>query len=403
MSIHSILLFGLIAAIPACTAPAEIDEPFGWAVCTSLTSGDDYDLTGGRDGKEIVLKSDGADMRDKLREAILNYDIVVLDGADGEFVLSTTLYLDGVKNKSILGINGATLKTQFELSPELKQLLLDAKLTRYSWHAGTGGKLSNGVNVSEEREMMTRQLIIDHTGDQEENYRKSGLLSFTDSENIIIRDIAFVGPGSVDLGADDCISLKRNCTHFWIDHCSFCDGMDGNMDITGCSDLNTVSWCKFFYTGRSYDHSFSNLIAGTHIAHESKWDYFNTTFYACEWGQGVESRTPMARFGTVHMLNCYINCPDNIDGVNPRDVSEFLIENCWFSEGLSKPVVKITHQLHPTKAWTLRGNIFKTPCDTESSGDVTVPYEYGKFVMEASEVPGTVGKGAGPRKSDPRK
>ena len=390
--ISALLLF-----VPASASGAGRNQkPFGWAVCSSIGSGDDYELTGGRGGRKTVLKSNGADMKNEIAAAISNYDIIILDGTNGPFMVSSTIVLDKVKGKSLLGVNGAVLKTAFDVTPELKKRLLDAKLNRYSWRSGTGGRLSNGRKVDEEREMKTRQLIIDYTGDEKETYRDSGLLLFNNSENVIIRNISFVGPGSVDLGADDCLSLTRKCTHFWVDHCSFCDGMDGNMDITGGSDLNTVSWCKFFYTDKSYDHSFSNLIAGTHLDPESRWDFYNTTFYACEWGAGVQSRTPMARFGTIHLLNCYFNCPKGIDVVNPRDVSEFLVENCWFSENLSKPVIKISCQLHPVKAWTVCGNIFKTPCDLKDCGEVKMPYRYGRYVMNASKVPETVTREVGP-------
>lgn len=107
--------------------------------------------------------------------------------------------------------------------------------------------------VSEEAEYNTRKIIIEMTGDNNEDYRKSGCISLSNCQNIIIRNITFKGPGAIDVGGYDLISCtgSKNC---WVDHCEFMDGMDGNFDITQKADFNTVSWCIFRYTDRSYMH-----------------------------------------------------------------------------------------------------------------------------------------------------
>jgi len=394
----------LVASIELCLAAQPKvklhNKPFGWAVCTSLTSGDDYKLTGGGHGKKIVLKSNGGDMREAIENAVKEYDVIVLDGSNGEFELYRSIYFDKICNKTIVGINGAVLKTHFFISPEMRQILIDANLKQYAEKAGTGGRLSNGAKVSEQREMMTRQLIINYTSDQKESYRESGIFCFTHSENIILRNLALMGPGSIDFGADDLLSITRESKHFWVDHCSFTDGMDGNCDITARADFVTMSWCLFQYTERCWDHGYSNLIAGSDSENEGV-DKLNVTFYGCQWGKGIRSRTPMARFGTIHELNCYFNCPGRGDRVNPRKESEFLIENCYFVEGMPKPVVKVKEAWYIAKSWNLKGNIFKTECDLQDEGQVFIPYKYNAFPAEL--VPEIVSANVGPVLKNPLK
>ena len=79
----------------------------------------------------------------------------------------------------------------------------------------------------------------------------------------------------------------KNC---WVDHCEFVDGMDGNFDITQKSDFNTVSWCTFSYSARSYMHQNTNLVGGSD---SEATGYLNTTFAFNHWGDGCLARMPM--------------------------------------------------------------------------------------------------------------
>ena len=173
-----------------------------------------------------------------------------------------------------------------------------------STSSGTGGILSNGHRVGEEAEYQTRQIIINMTNDAEEKYRSAGVLTLFRCQNIIIRNLKFVGPGSIDVGGSDLLSCRasKNC---WIDHCDFTDGMDGNFDITQSSDFNTVSWCTFSYTERSYMHQNTNLIG---YSDREPTGFLNTTFAFNWWGPGCVQRMPMVRVGKIHMLNNYFSC-----------------------------------------------------------------------------------------------
>ncbi|MCR4824524.1 MAG: hypothetical protein K5849_04110 [Bacteroidales bacterium] len=376
----------LTAAAAAVPMP---DAPFGWASAFSLTQGDGYTLSGGDPARTIVLQSNGFDMREDIIKAVKDYDVIVFDGSRGDFIVSSYMQFRGLRGKTFLGVNGACIRTQFEVTPELRKLLDDTGVKAMSDQGG-GGALSNGAQVAEEREQHTRQAIIDHTGDDREVYRSAGLFSLNACENIIIRNLALVGPGPIDVGGADLLTLSNGSKHIWVDHCSFTDGMDGNFDINSRSDLITVSWCIFQYTDRAYDHKASNLI-GSSERPDQGVDNLNITYAYCIWGTGCEVRMPVVRFGKVHLLNNLYDCAGNgADAVNARIDSEVLIEGNYFEKG----VRKIFEGTPDAKAWQFRGNIFRERFKPADRGTVVMPYAY--TVLPASQVPQLVRKGAGP-------
>lgn len=384
---------------------AQNTEPFGWATSSTLNDGDSYHLTGGyptnavgelsqlidpsaQNKKTIVLHSNGTDMRDIIFEAIKDYDIIVFDGSQGDFELSGIIRLEQLRSRTLLGVNHARLRTSFEVNETIRALLDKEGVLKLSDQGG-GGTLSNGARVAEAKEQRTRQLIIDHSGDSTEHYRESGIFSLRDCENFIIRNIAFQGPGSIDVGGSDLLSLY-NSRHIWVDHCSFTDGMDGNLDISTRSDFITVSWTTFQYSELSYDHAASNLIASSEHPSQGE-DNFNVTYAYCVWGKGCDVRMPMARFGKVHLLNNWYNCAGNGSvAINARKGSELLIEGCYFD----KDVKKIFAGTEDAIAWQLRDNIFRERFNPSDRGVVSVPYKYS--VLSASRVPTLLRKEAGP-------
>ncbi len=392
------LLLAAGSAAGAGLSPYDLNAPFGWACCTSLTSGDDYRLTGGGNGKTITLKSDGQDMRNRISNAIRDYDVVILDGSGGDFTLSSYIQFKWLSNKTVVGINGARLCTQWYVTDEIKKLMDDNKVKTLSGSSGTGGTLSNGVDVNEECEWKTRQLMIDHTGDATEAYRKSGIFTFNECSNIILRNIDFVGPGSIDVGGCDLLSILNKSTHVWVDHCRFTDGIDGNFDITKEADFVTVSWCVFQYTERSYVHQYTNLI-GSSSSNTSDEDKLNTTFFANIWGEGCKARMPMANFGTIHLLNNYYNCPGAGGTVNPCINSEFVIENNYWAKGVKK-----CFSQSGAKAYVWKGdNYFSEAYTPTSVGSVNLPYAYQGFNFRLIPRILTEENGAGPTLSDPLK
>ena len=168
-------MFSQTAATETDAANYFTNRPFGWGTYSNA-NGSAYTLDGGaraEEPKTFVLYASGSDDRNAIQKAITDNDIIVFDGSKGDFIVSKSISLYGLKNKTIVGRNNARLCTQWYITPELKQILVDANLGQYSSSSGTGGTLSNGKEVDEEREWKTRQTIIDHTGDETEAYRNS--------------------------------------------------------------------------------------------------------------------------------------------------------------------------------------------------------------------------------------
>ena len=393
------LLTTLAALFSLITVAADYDQnkPFGFCTRSSRTDAAcTYNITGGGcysypipsdfKGKVIVLKSNGQDMKKDIQNAIKQNDVIIFDGSDGDFIVSSNIYVEGA-NKTLLGINNARLCTKWYVTNDIITALNKAGVPNMSTHDG-GGMLPNGQFVREEAEYNTRKIIIELTGDQSESYRRSGILTVR-QENIIIRNITFVGPGSIDVGGSDLLSFN-GAKHCWVDHCAFSDGMDGNFDITVSSDFNTVSWCTFSYTERSYMHQNTNLIG---YSDREPTGFLNTTFAFNWWGQGCVQRMPMIRVGKIHMLNNYFSCTTAGNCINPRKNSEVLIEGNYFEKGVRRyysqnDAISVTwadsnHAEEPNKAG--QPISIGTP--------VTVPYDYS--VAPYTDVPAAVKKHAG--------
>ena len=155
-------------------------------------------------------------------------------------------------------------------------------------------------------------------GDFVTSANNSGILNIKPgSNNVIIRNLIFEGPGAYDVDGRD--NLTSEATNIWVDHCEFQDGMDGNFDNKGASDNTTVSWCKFTYlkpaiaggSGGSNDHRFSGLVGSSSTDFPADGHY-SITFKNCYWANGCKERMPRARNAEIHLLNCYYNT--NVSG-----------------------------------------------------------------------------------------
>ena len=389
--------FAAFLALAVVATDYDLNKPFGFCTRSSRTDANStYNITGGGcysypipngfAGKVIVLKSNGKDMKKDIQNAIKQNDVIILDGSNGDFIVSSNVNVEG-DNKTLLGINNARLCTQFHITPEIITALNNAGVPHMNTHEG-GGILPNGQRVREEAEFNTRKIIIGLTGDNTESYRKSGILRVA-KENIIIRNITFVGPGSIDVGGNDLVSFN-GAKHCWVDHCSFSDGMDGNFDITQSSDFNTVSWCTFSYTERSYMHQNTNLIG---YSDREPTGFLNTTFAFNWWGPGCVQRMPMIRIGKIHMLNNYFSSTTATNCINPRKNSEVLIEGNYFEKGVKryfsqKDAISVTWA---DSNFAEEPNQSGTPFSVGTT--ITIPYEY--TVAPYADVPVTVKKHAG--------
>lgn len=386
----SLLVF-ILTSIPAWGN--EINRPEGWVTCSSIYSAGDYDVTGGADGSLIVLRSTGSDMRDIIVKAVNTHDIIVFDGKNGDFEVSSSISLQSLNGRTLIGVNGACLRTAYSVPQEVREMLDELNVNSLSQHAGDnlGGTLSNGVYVAEQCELTIRQSLIDRYGDTKEPYRNSGVFIFNGCSNFILRNLDFVGPGSLDVGGADLLTFNA-CDHVWVDHCRFTDGLDGNLDIVNNSDFVTVSDTRFRYTEKSYNHPLSNLNSGTAITDGSPQKN-NISWIRCFWDEGCKGRMPLTGFGIHHLLNCYWDCTKGTC-IDAHDQSKLLIENSFFTSKISRALAERDENV----LYEWRGSVWQGKASLQSNATINVPYNY--TAADVLTVP-TIIKDAGPTLTDP--
>lgn len=347
------------------------NEPVGWANCTSINSADDYHLTGGGEGSLIVIRSNGADMREEILNAIKTHDVIIFDGSKGDFELSSYISLQNLSGKTLSGINGARLRSKFTVTQDIRDLLDKLNVKSLSGHAedNLGGTLSNGVFVAEQCEMTIRQALIDYFGDQKEPYRYSGIFFLGGCSNIIISNLEFEGPGSIDVGGADLVTLYGS-DHIWIDHCRFIDGMDGNLDIVNSSDFVTVSDTHFRYTDKAYNHPLSNLTTAAAITDGSPQKN-NITWIRCFWDEGCTGRMPRTDRGIQHLLNCYWDCTKGTC-IDALEGAKVLIESSYFTNKVGKALAVRDESVE----YEWKGSIWQWKSSPQSNANVNVPYSY---------------------------
>ncbi|MDR7212624.1 T9SS type A sorting domain-containing protein [Flavobacterium piscis] len=188
-------------------------------------------------------------------------------------------------------------------------------------------------------------------GDSPTSAENSGILNIKPgSNNVIIRNLIFEGPGAYDVNGRDI--LTNEGINVWVDHCEFQDGMDGNFDNKGAADNVTISWCKFTYlkpaiaggSGGSPDHRFSNLIGSGINDFPATDGRYSITFKNCYWAEGCKARMPRARNAELHLLNCYYKT--TVSGASAIGLgagnqgTTCYVENCNFEQvtTISSPV-----------------------------------------------------------------
>ena len=170
----------------------------------------------------------------------------------------------------------------------------------------------------------------------------AGIFNLGSSNNVIIRNVTFLGPGAYDIDGNDNITLS-GATNIWIDHCDIQDGMDGNMDIVNGSDNISVTWTRFRYlieplaggSGGSADHRNCNLIGNNDNSYVDK-DKLRVTFVNCWWDEGCHERCPRVRYGKVHVANCLYSGNDFAYCIGYGYLSNIYAENCAFTSTKAK-------------------------------------------------------------------
>lgn len=375
-----ITLLGAVALLPAMAGNNNV-APWGWATCSDET-GTAYTLSGGNytDAKIVTLTALGNEQTDdaQIKQAIATNDIIILDGSNGDFIISETMKLGSTKNKTIIGINNARLCTKFFLTSEDNAYLKQQKLENLSSTDQYTGTLPDGTEITcDKRAFFTKKALM------ELQYQKTGAYTLPNkagifiiegsSENIIIRNLSLIGPGAVDIDGADLITNQGK--HVWIDHCTLVDSQDGALDSKVC-DWATYTYNHFYYTSRSYSHAYTcgcGWADGAMILH--------LTFACNIWGEGCMRRLPQCGDCYVHLVNNYHNCPGNSVGMTINDNCKALVENNFAAAGVNSP---LTGSGTGRKV-TARGNNFSA---SSVGSEVTVPYQY--TAIAATDVPATL-------------
>jgi pectate lyase len=223
-----------------------------------------------------------------------------------------------------------------------------------------------------------------------------GSIRMKGSANVILRNLNVVGYNCTDASScesgADAIAVDTGAHHLWFDHLAVSDGSDGNLDFTHAADNITVSWCKFFYTGRSGGHQFSNLIGHSDNNASEDTGKLRITFHHNWWANGVGERMPRVRFGQVHVYNNLYTASGNNYCVAAGKGASVLLENNAFI-GVSDPI----DLTYGDGAATLRGNLFTSVSGNTSGRGTAFTPPYAYTLDAASSVEAAVRAGAGPR------
>ena len=199
----------------------------------------------------------------------------------------------------------------------------------------------------------------------EQTSSTSGILYVKRFNNLIIRNLTFVGPGAYDCDGNDLLCFE-SVTNAWVDHCDFQDGCDGNFDNKKLSDNVTISWCRFRYlkapraggSGGSDDHRFTNLL-GSSASDKPSDGTFNYTWAYCWWDDGCKERMVRCRNCELHFLNCYWNSSVANYYVGPENAKCYF-DGCTF-EGKANKSDKIFKSYGGTNACKFVGCTGNTP------------------------------------------
>jgi pectate lyase len=211
-----------------------------------------------------------------------------------------------------------------------------------------------------------------------------GNLQFQNCTNMVIRNLNLLYP------AGDAMTVQDFSEQIWIDHCSFGESGDGQLDITHGCNLITVSWCTFSYTNAANTHRFSSLVGHDDSNGAEDEGRFQITYHHNWWGSLCRERMPRVRYGTVHVFNNYYSAAGNNYCKLSAIDAELFIENNFYQD-IDEPWRKET-----TGKINALGNLFQNVTGTNvpaSDPVFTPPYPY--VARPAINVPMVVTNHAG--------
>ncbi|KAF4460427.1 pectate lyase plyb [Fusarium albosuccineum] len=210
-------------------------------------------------------------------------------------------------------------------------------------------------------------------------------------KNVILRNLKI---GQVDASNGDAIGIDES-TNVWVDHCDLSgdlsggkDDLDGLLDISHGADWVSVTNTYFHdhWKGSLIGHSDSN-------ASEDKGKLHIT--YANNYWKNVNSRQPLIRFATVHIVNNYW---DGIilSGVNTRMGAQVLVQSSAFANSAERAIFFADSKetgYAVVDDVDLGGSVNSAPKGTLTVG--SLPYKVS--ALGSSKVAGTIPGTAGQR------
>ena len=171
--------------------------------------------------------------------------------------------------------------------------------------------------------------------------------------NVIVQNLNFTNPSNK--GEGDGITIKQG-NNVFINHCTFTDCTDGEIDFAKGSDSITISWCRFRYITQS-THRNVNLIGASDSDSLLDRGRLHITFHHCWWDQLCTERMPSVRFGRAHVYNNYYSAVGNNYCVRTRLYAECLVENNYF-ENVQNPWELLTTSGTPNgKLYAANNNV----------------------------------------------
>lgn len=244
---------------------------------------------------------------------------------------------------------------------------------------------------------------------KDKNAKIIGGIEMSGVNNVIVRNLSIEGMRSG--GPADAVAVKGASHHIWLDHLAVWNARDGNMDLTQASNYITVSWCKFWYTDKAFEHRLNSLIGAGGGTQPGDWGKNKVTFHHNWFADNVDQRMPRAMYGEVHVYSNYYTAKGNGYCVGFGSYASVLVENNYFKE-VNDPIFF----MYDLYAWVVqRGNTFDRTTGSgpningkqgkrfETSPDQpfevkalsTAPYTY--VATPSADIPTLVSKYAGPQ------
>ncbi|CAM5224072.1 pectate lyase family protein [Alishewanella longhuensis] len=233
------------------------------------------------------------------------------------------------------------------------------------------------------------------------------------AENIIIRNLRIHHVRANMNAPGDGISIEGPARNIWIDHNEIYNSLtvddssltldqvkdyyDGLVDAKGDARYITISFNKFH-------NSWKTSLVGS----SDSDNYERTLTYHHNHWYNVNSRLPLFRFGKGHIYNNFYDGAVE-SGINSRMGAVIRIEQNHFSN-MKNPVMSMYSQ--QIGYWQLIDNIFENITwepgaagsviadNNQSTGELTVPYNYQPSLIPVHQVKETVLRYAGVGKID---